>query len=85
MLCWPASKEEYGYLLKALSGPGHEIDQSSPIPVAGSVQGLPSRLAHCDEARPRRYYAVISARRTVPRTETEWFAKTETMKKMLVE
>jgi DNA-binding PadR family transcriptional regulator len=39
-----------------------------------------------DEARPRRYYVISAQGRTVlQKLRREWFAMTETMKKMLVE
>jgi len=82
--------EEYGYsLLKALSGQGMEIDQSTLYPLLRRLESqglLQSDWRIVDEARPRRYYVISPQGRAVlNKLRVEWFTMAATMQKMLAE
>ena len=82
------SREQYGYsLLKALSDPGMEIDQSTLYPLLRRLEAqglLQSDWRIMDEARPRRYYVISTQGKAVlTKLKREWSTMVETMKQML--
>ena len=69
-------KEQYGYqILKQLAEKGLHVDQGTLYPLLRRLesQGLLESRWRVEEARPRRYYVISAAGRSVlPRLQSEW-------------
>ncbi len=80
-------EEQYGYsLLKMLSDQGLEIDQGTLYPLLRRLetQGLLQSTWKLEEARPRRYYVISDAGRSIlPQLKEEWAGMVATMGRLL--
>jgi PadR family transcriptional regulator, regulatory protein PadR len=82
-------QEQYGYsLLKLLSDQGLELDQGTLYPLLRRLesQGLLESVWKLEEARPRRYYVISDAGKTIlPQLKNEWAGIVAMMDTMLAE
>jgi PadR family transcriptional regulator, regulatory protein PadR len=80
-------EEQYGYsLIKLLSDQGLSIDQGTLYPLLRRLesQGLLSSDWRVQEARPRRYYVLSPAGRSIlPQIKSEWNALVDILSRML--
>jgi PadR family transcriptional regulator, regulatory protein PadR len=80
-------EEQYGYsLIKLLSDQGLSIDQGTLYPLLRRLesQGLLSSDWRVEEARPRRYYVLSPAGRSIlPQIKSEWNVLVEILSRML--